>query len=546
MAKYKKRIILGVLALLLVLAMVSNYGINKIIKNMVHDELEKRNAKHEQLWSIEDVDANIFEGNLLIKSIKIQPDSAYFDRFTKGEVGKSNLLELKVSDIELKGLKLYDILFNRSIKIEKIYIEGLDLSLYKLPAEAVNMPKESKTRPNLLDSIHIPGINSIDLNKFLVDRTTFKVLDALKKDTLDVYEGKFMEIDGVSFESMGNGQDIFKINTDSLKVRLQKQKIEFDKVQYAVYFDTLDLFVNSGKMALKGLKYTPMPDKYEMASSFTKRKEVYDLNIPFLNIYGLRLEQMLDDGVFEIDSLLADSFKLAINVDVALPRDPARRPKFPHIAIKTATTPIAIGKIILTNGSLLYEELEGVKQNVIAVNIDDIHLEASNILTPHYNPGTGDEFAIKMSGNLLKSLDFNILLNFPYHTSQFSFSGNIGSFPLIELNPVLLPLAGIKFTKGRANGIVFNSRCNTASCSGEMTMLYNDLQIEIEKNNDNKKNKKMTLLANTIIHQDNPKNGKTKTVPVAHEQTANFGMVHLMLGTLISGMKNTLGPQKGK
>lgn len=538
------RLLLTIVVLLIVIILIGNYIAAGIIENVVQNQFVKLNAKETQVWSIEDIDVDMFTGTLKIKHIQIEHDSTYFQKFLEGDTPNANLIGLGVRNVLLKGINVYDIFVRNYLNLKEIRVEGMTVTVHKRPSDR-NQPTDTLVRNDSISSsktLIVPGLKKIDLNDINVEQLTFIVVDAIENKPLETYHGEKMEIAGLSLDPAGVLEGLFQINRENLSIHLENQHITLSEANYAMSFDAMDLYVRKGELSFTRLQIKPTTDKYKMASSFAQKKEVFEVELPRLQLTGIRIDEALHNGRILLDSVVIDSFRIAINTDVGRPRNLNRIPDFPNQLLRKAGLPLQVGEIHLKDGSLQYQEFNSASPTV------DITLTNLNISVENIRTGPADNIAdgslqVGVQGTFLQDADFQIKLDFPYADPSYGFryTGHVGSFKMTHLNP-LLASTNIAIADGRANNISYNVHCNTHQCAGDFTMAYNDLKIDIEKNRIEKKNKKLSLLANTLIKSNNPHNGRLKSVNVQAERVTDRGLVHLLIGTLKSGAKQTLTP----
>ena len=133
----------------------------------------------------------------------------------------------------------------------------------------------------------------------------------------------------------------------------------------------------------------------------------------------------------------------------------------------------------------------------------------------------------------------------PYNSPDHTFysSGHTkGTADFEKLNPTVYPAIGMKFKNGKLDGINFNFSGNSTRTKGELTMLYEDLEVELFKKNDSE-NKTISWVANTFVKKSNPnKSGKTIVGQIDFERIKYKGIGNYLWKSIQSGIVNSMAP----
>ena len=111
------------------------------------------------------------------------------------------------------------------------------------------------------------------------------------------------------------------------------------------------------------------------------------------------------------------------------------------------------------------------------------------------------------------------------------------------LNSITEPLGKASVKKGKINNLVFDIKGNNYKSRGHTTFLYNDLAVNVLKMNDNDELKKrglLSLLANTLIANNNPKNNNTYIGEIDFTRDTQKSFFNLLWKSIFNGVKNTV------
>ena len=139
-------------------------------------------------------------------------------------------------------------------------------------------------------------------------------------------------------------------------------------------------------------------------------------------------------------------------------------------------------------------------------------------------------------------IDFNLTDK----NGAFSYVGNIGSFDLKVLNPLSKSLGLVAIEQGKVQKASFNINANLKRSSGQVIFYYNDLKVNLLKEDEDGEKKKkglLSFLANTIlIKNDNPTKGESvRKANVTFEREPQASFFNLMWKSVFVGIRETVG-----
>ena len=126
--------------------------------------------------------------------------------------------------------------------------------------------------------------------------------------------------------------------------------------------------------------------------------------------------------------------------------------------------------------------------------------------------------------------------------TTFTVTGKLGQMEAIALNTITEPLAMVSVNKGNIKELTFNLKCTNYKGVGEIVFLYNDLKVEVLKmsNDTLKKKELLTILANTLIKNNNPVNDNTYIGNVDYKRDIQKSFFNLLWKSIFDGVKKTV------
>ena len=204
-----------------------------------------------------------------------------------------------------------------------------------------------------------------------------------------------------------------------------------------------------------------------------------------------------------------------------------------------------IKQLQFQNTTITYSELLPEADELLSAQVYEANGKMEFITSLKDSLHSGKALKIDFSGNLLNALTVNNKIEMSYATPNHAFrvSGyTTGTSDFEKLNPILYPTNKIKLVGGKINGLSFNMQGDEEKMTGELTMRFTDLEVELHKKNDSLK-KNLTWLANQVIKKSNPnKNGKLMVSKIDFKRVTYKEMDHYMWKSVETGIINSLVP----
>ncbi len=544
--KKKVRIIIAALTVAIACVLLLNIILESILKKYISKELDLISAQNEYVLGITDVDINIFLGNISISNFHAKPKELLFASFAKGETKEDALKQLFVSKLSLSGLGLFDLIINRKLYLDKIEIDELNFNFYRPKREyQINAVTEEKKPAFSLDSIHLSGIDKIDLAEMVIADYGVFVIDASNMDTISSYQGKEFLFSGLDMNALEGGQGYFTFDNSELELELKQQEFGLDGGLYAISFDDLHYKYDEQEIELINFELKPIASPEEFSSKFDQTYDINAASVDTLLVSGIDPYPLFQSGVISIQQIDVNGLKASTFKDKTKPWDIKKITNLPQMALENMRQPLHISTIKIKNSSFIYSEKLDHTDDLVNVNLDNIQGEITYVTSIRDSLNSGRSLEVTLNTDLLNTLPFYVHITMPYNTTDNSFHASgysKGTADFEKLNPTVFPAVGMKFENGKLNGINFKLQGNPNRSKGELIMLYEDLEVELFKKNESE-NKTTSWIANTFIKRSNPnKNGKIIEAKIDFERIKYKGFGNYLWKSVQSGIVNSLAP----
>ncbi|HEX8378741.1 MAG TPA: hypothetical protein VF602_13065, partial [Pedobacter sp.] len=143
-------------------------------------------------------------------------------------------------------------------------------------------------------------------------------------------------------------------------------------------------------------------------------------------------------------------------------------------------------------------------------------------------------------------IDLNINFNLTSEVQEYNYAGKLHEMQARHFNQIVRPLALLDISSGTAKEATFSVKGDYRNARGEMTIIYNDLNIGILKLNRNKKLQRSTLLSlvanNLLLKEDNPSQGEPlRKGKITYSRPDSISFYSMIWNSLFSGIKENIG-----
>ncbi len=527
----------------LVLSVVINLVAQSSIKKFLNEELAQLNSNSDYTMSISDVSVGILRGNITLRELSIRPTDSLRQAMEDTENNLRSIREATFSSLKLRGFSVLGYLLNKDVNLSGVRLEKLNYRVVQNSKIRVTKPK--KKAKFSLDSLNIPGIGKIDPGKIFIDSYSIEVIDHITGDTLTNYVARALSMSKSPIVPVNKGSVFHRFDTSNLIMELDDQEFTFSNGLYRIGFDRLKFSKKDELMTISELHYGPVSSARETAQKFIHTNDIYDARIETLSVSGFNLQELIASGIIKANYIEIDSLNLAIFKDKRLPWNYDKRPQLPNQSLQTLKLPIKVDSVRAKRAYLDYTEQLAEDDKMIHIFINDMELGVDRITSIKSEFDTSKPLTMKLNGDLLNTMPFEVNLEMPYTSTSFRYWGKTGAMTTFQaINPIIYPAINMKFEAGQLNGIDFAAIATPSLMEGEMTMYYKDLEVQVFTNEEKRdKNNTVSWLANSFAKQSNPKkNGKLSVARMDFQRVMYKGIGNFLWKGLQSGIINSIIP----
>ncbi|MEJ2163645.1 MAG: hypothetical protein P8X60_10155, partial [Robiginitalea sp.] len=205
--------------------------------------------------------------------------------------------------------------------------------------------------------------------------------------------------------------------------------------------------------------------------------------------------------------------------------------------------PFYIGSVEVRNSILEYKELSEEGKDPLVLDFAALELSVKNLTSMTEGLPDSQPLELELTARLDSAIPVDVRIRLPYNSDTFTVSGRTeGTSDFVSLNKTVLPAIGLQFKTGRLDGLRFDISGTPWSLHGNLTMLYHNLEVEMFKE-DHQKKATLSWAANALLKKSNPKpNGHIIVGEIYTERIPHKGLGNYLWKGVQSGIINSLNP----
>ncbi len=444
-----------------------------------------------------------------------------------------------------KGLRLDGLDANEFVKNKNIIVKNIScgqITLYEPPVGKLKTSPNKKNRK--------------------VDTTGFRHVYSIDMNHLNFPDVKYLPVANSNYKIGNIAIKINNVTADEI-YKVQKHPLDFSK-EVELSCDNVSISSKEGdyNYLFKGIilnslrkeldigSYTikPMYGEREFADKQHFQRDRYDVVFKSIALKGIDLRNLIIDKKIIASALTVNSLSAKIYRDLQKPlENKSKVGHYPSQLLPKIDVPIHIVKAVLSHTFIEYKEREALSDSAGVVHFTDATLHIDNITNVKEDIQKNNILKISYDAKALGTIPVNGSFIFLLSDTSGAFTaiGNIPSFDAHLLNKVAVPMALMRINTGMIHSLDFNFKGNNYGAGGNLVMKYSDLKVDVLKRDEEsggvKKKGLKSLLANIIVKNDNPRNGKLREVSPHYDRDVSKSFFNLVWKTIFAGMKKTLG-----
>ncbi len=542
MTKAKKRllVILGILITIVVIGIFTFNGIVAGIATSKVDDFLKKNPVKNYHITYKRVGYNLVNQSVKLVGVSLIPTDTYFDSLSA--TGYSfTVPEVYLGKLVITGIDQKNALMNKAVNLNKIRIKNLEVKLWKIDGKVKKATRKSANP--LPDSIRIKGLTSLSIHQLIIEKSKVELINRKSKKKTVSTDEISAKLSDIRLISTGHNNGYFKPVIADATIQIDNNVFYTPDNLYKIVVKRATINLLDKEVFINTLQYQPLYSKKDFVKHIKFQKERYDFVLKRIKLSLPDVKALINNNKLTIPFVEISNSSFNIYRDKRVPFDHNKRPLLPNQAIKKMALQININTLTVKNSTFKYEEVTDRSSQPLIVSFSDLSVDITNLSNLKNRSYQKSKMKIALKGKLMEIAPFDMQLIFPLkaRNDTFVFSGAVyGRVPLKAFNKATFPAAGINFEKGSLNKLTFKGGANPYHSKGTLTLLYNDVKLDVVRKNKKQSSKFLSWGATTVIHKDNPVPGKpVKTAIMASDRNPEKGLGNYLWKTIFSGLKGT-------
>jgi hypothetical protein len=459
-------------------------------------------------YTLGNLKANFFGGNVEVENLQISVDSARYEQLRQRNALPALTMQLSLGKGQIKGLKIFSLLFGKNVQIDEIMSKDADI---KLSRHVVTDSAPPENVP-LWRSIR-PKIQSIDIERIRLDGIKMNYKNADTSESVKIeFEGCNALFSQIHIDSTA-AFDTTRIGfAKAIDLRFSELKYRTPDSSYKIKAMMVHYSSVSRVVEIDSFKFQPTLEPEVFFTVPDAKRNLFDLRFHKARLTSLRLDYFIRRNIIEADSMVIDQPIVTIETDKHIPAGfESKIGKYPHQLLQKANLAINIRHLVMRDGTLNYTEQNEITGKTGKMAFTGLQMDASNVtndprlikIDPVFKAG----FAANLFGNSPLKVDFQFRLDST--NGSFTGQGNIKNVGASQLNTVADPLGNVVINSLILDQFYFDIRGQDYDALTTVGMRYHNLALTIKKTDEETgqitTRKFITKLLNKfVIWPDNP------------------------------------------
>lgn len=497
--------------------------------------------------NIDKIDIDITNDHITVKNLSLNIDSTRLEKLDTLKRAPDDIFKIFLKDLVIDGIGPEDFVKKKSIDLNVLYIKEPVVEIYHHKRSYNYTPEDTiSLYKKILHEVGHFTVN--DLNIQNIDFTYFNTTHNNKATHFQNLSVRFKDI--LIDSTTQNDSSRFLYAKDA-NIALNDYNIATTDSLYNFHADSLLLNAASKTLNLTNISLKPIGKKENFSDKLDYYKERYNITVKTVSIQYIEWWQLLsEDGLTARQVKLMDG-NIEVYADRTLP-DPHTNKvgNYPHQLLTRLKLPVMINNVDINNFKVTYTELNAKTGKKGTVTFNDISGTFTNITNRKEIIDQNKYFSLNANASFMNAAPMHALFKFDLanaNTGNFSLDLEVGNMDGKELNVATKPLGLFEIKNAEIKKIIMHMNANDNNSNGTVTFYYNDLQVDVLKQDEEQQNKLkkrglISFLANNfIIEKSNTpddKNNDPKYVSYKRDPEKSF--FNLIWKTIFTGLSKTV------
>lgn len=468
--------------LFIIFLILVNRFVEPVLKDRLHT-LIIQGSDSLYTYTLGKLKANFYGGNVEIENLQIKIDSNRYQYLRSKNALPSLTMQLSLQSGKIKGVGIFDLLFNKKINIEKILSTKADVKLSRHirrkenPSEPVPLWQAIRTK---ISSIYVGEI------KFDGIKMLYKNIDTSESVKLqfDRCDATFTNVLIDSAAAADTNRIGF---TKEIYLKFQALKFRTSDSTYKMKAKEIIYSSKKRQLEIDSFKLQPTLDKEDFYSAANRQTSLYYIEFSKAKLVNTRLDHFIRNNVLDADSFILEKPEIKIYNDKSLPPNfQSKIGKYPQQQLLKAGATIIVKNVFFSNGNVEYTEKKPATNKEGTFSVSNINFSANNITNDDRTILQNHFCTANVKGTILGNSPVALSFKFYLDSSngRFDATGSVKNISASQLNQLSIPLANVQINSFDLQQLQFTVRGEDYHAYSSVQMRYNNLALTLRKTNE--------------------------------------------------------------
>lgn len=543
--KNTKFIVLGVVILLVAAGIIywTNYKKNRLASELHKFVLEQSNG----IYKIQSdtIVLDEIQGYLNIRNLYLKSDTTVYDTITITKNQPSVLANFYIPNLTIRGIKTPKALLNQEIQGNAVIIDSpiIELLLTGSPTDTVVQMSYTDAYRQILGNLKNIKVDSLIINNALLH--TRDLRGTKYKHQLDSVSIGFYNI---QIDSTTNQDTTRFLFAKDMEFHTKEVKILSDNRLYRYVIKSVDLSTIKKQLRIQQFSLNPQLNESEFMKNFKFQQDRFDIDFFDIVLDNLNIPKFVIQQI-DAGELTVEKSSVKIYRDMTYPRSMSSKVgNYPHQMLNKLPINLYIRKANFKNSYIEYKERGANSGESGKVRFSDATAAIDYLTNIKDSLPSSGLMTLNFKSKFLDEIPLTATLGF-YNASKdgrWAAKGHLSKMNAKTVNQLTEPLGLARVEDGVINSLDFNLSGNDYRATGDVKLLYNDLQVALLKQDDSKNFERkgfISWVANLKLKSNNPKKegAEPRTGKVNYERDITRSYFALLWKSIFEGIKQNVG-----
>ncbi len=306
---------------------------------------------------------------------------------------------------------------------------------------------------------------------------------------------------------------------------------------YDYYIDRIEGSINENSVRIGSFRQAPRYTFPEFVQKLQYKKGWLAFRLDDIHLEDALLKRFLHGGALHAERLRIGSAAVEAYEDLEMTRNPNEpRKLLIQEALREVPLPFTIDRITVPSANIKYgirtkdEERGQITFQRAKATFNNVTNEDSTI---RRRPNMVVDFESMFMKETSVSAHFTF--NLGSTVNRFTMTGRLGSYPLPDINPMLIPAANVRIKTGQLHELTYEAVATEAVVRGTMELVYENLDVDM----DDSYSFIQKILKGLVLKEKNLPGKDFREGVIYHEHDRTYSFFNLYWKAIVAGLQSS-------